>query len=160
MWHGNDMELTHLNEKGQPAMVNVGDKAITERTAVAEATVIFPAGILDQLETDWETKKGPVLQTAILAGIMAAKKTPELIPLCHAIPLDHCKVEIEALDSSRLRICCTAKATHKTGVEMEALTGATVAALAIYDMCKALTHEIRIEEIKLLSKRGGKRDVG
>ena len=154
------MELTHLNEKGQPTMVDVGHKTVTERTATAEATVVFPAGILDQLVSGWETKKGPVLQTAILAGVMGAKKTPELIPLCHAIPLDSCKVEIEAVETNCLRIRCTAKATHKTGVEMEALTGATVAALTVYDMCKALTHEICIEEVKLVSKRGGKRDVG
>jgi len=164
MWHGGDMELTHLNEQNQPHMVDVSAKSVTERTATAQATVRFPSHVLAEAQIrsggDWQTKKGPVLQTAILAGVMAAKRTPELIPLCHHIPLDQCKIDIEVADDQRLIVTCSVKATHRTGVEMEALTGASVAALTIYDMCKALTHEIRVESILLLHKRGGKRDVG
>jgi len=157
------MTLSHINEDNQPTMVDVGDKAVTQRTATAQALITFPSGILPSLESDGDqelqSRKGPVFQTAILAGIMGAKKTSELIPLCHQIPLEDCSIDVQVAGADQLRIRCTARATHKTGVEMEALTGAAVAALTIYDMCKALTHHIVISEVRLLEKRGGKRDV-
>ncbi len=157
------MELTHLNKDNQPVMVDVGDKRVTRRTATAQAAVLFPPGLLDRLErtADGEQRspKGPITQTAILAGIAAAKKTSELIPLCHLIPLDNCRVEIRTQGADRLLIQCIARATHKTGVEMEALTGAAIAALTVYDMCKALSHRIVIENIRLIEKTGGKSDV-
>ncbi len=157
------MTLSHINEDNQPAMVDVGDKAVTQRTATAQAVMTFPPGILDQIEAsgnrEFQSRKGPVFQTAILAGIMGAKKTSELIPLCHQIPMENCTIEIRAREPDQLLLRCTTRATHKTGVEMEALTGASVAALTVYDMCKALTHEIVISELRLLEKRGGKRDV-
>lgn len=154
--------FTHLDEHQQPAMVNVGMKNITMRTAIAEAIVHFPAGILSTLtkisDAERLSAKGPVFQTAIVAGIQAAKRTSEWIPLCHVIPLEHCSMHIEEQDEQRLRIECRIRATHKTGVEMEALTGASAAALTIYDMCKALTHGIVIEQVRLREKTGGKKD--
>ena len=151
--------LTHLNDAGQPAMVNVGGKAATARLARAQARVRLGADILALVQAgDLPTRKGPVFQTAILAGIMAAKKTADLIPLCHPLGLDDCQVRIEVLPPDALLIECTARVTSKTGVEMEALTGASVAALTVYDMCKAMSHGIVIEEIRLLEKTGGKSD--
>ena len=154
--------LTHLDEQQRPAMVDVGDKGVTTRTAIAEAIVTFPEGVLAQLAggrgEDRISAKGPVFQTAILAGIQVAKRTSELIPLCHIIPLEHCSIRIHEQDENRLVVRCKVRATHKTGVEMEALTGATAAALTIYDMCKALTHGICIEQVRLLEKTGGKKD--
>ena len=145
-------------------MVNVGAKAVTRRTAHAVAVVTLPAQ-LSALLRDGEiaTKKGPIFQTAILAGIMGAKKTSELIPLCHPLPLDDCKIQIDshpaaADGSAEVVISCTAETHAKTGVEMEALTGATVAALTLYDMGKAVSHGIVIREIRLLEKTGGKSD--
>lgn len=140
-------------------MVNVGEKVPTLRTAKAQAVVILGDAVLELLEKDEiHTKKGPVFQTAILAGIMAAKKTGDLIPLCHPLGLDHCQVHIHLDESRAVIIECTASLTGKTGVEMEALTGASIAALTIYDMAKAFSHEIVIREIKLMEKTGGKRD--
>ncbi len=156
--------LSHLDAKGQPAMVNVGDKAVTKRTAHAVATVTLPPGLAALLrEGEIATKKGAVFQTAILAGIMGAKKTSDLIPLCHPLPLDDCKIEIEtrarATDgSAAVVIHCRAQTHGKTGVEMEALTGATVAALTLYDMGKAISHDIVIKDVRLLEKTGGKSD--
>jgi cyclic pyranopterin phosphate synthase len=150
--------LSHVDEANRPTMVDVGDKAVTRRTAVARAVVKFPVEALPRGEEELRTKKGPVFDTAIIAGVMAAKRTHELIPFCHPIPLDNCKVEIQWGEAGEIVIECTAIATHKTGVEMEALTGATTAALTIYDMCKALTHGIRIESVALVSKTGGKQD--
>ena len=139
-------------------MVNVGEKAVTKRTAHAVATVSLPSE-LAELIRDGEigTKKGPVFQTAILAGVMGAKRTSELIPLCHALPLDDCQIEIVP-DAARgvVTIHCRVQTHAKTGVEMEALTGATVAALTLYDMGKAVSHGIVIREVKLLEKTGGK----
>lgn len=141
-------------------MVDVGDKRITKRIATARSIVVLGDAIMDVLENnDIQTKKGPVFQTAIIAGVMAAKKTSELIPLCHPLALDNCKVHIEVNDKREVVIECTAKITSKTGVEMEALTGATVAALTIYDMCKAMSHDIVIKETMLVYKTGGKREV-
>lgn len=152
-------KLTHLNEKGEPAMVDVGAKQATRRTARARALVELTPQIMALLEAEeWQTKKGPVFQTAVLAGIMGAKKTGELIPLCHPLGLDNCRVDIRVAGENLIQVECTASLTAKTGVEMEALTGATVAALTIYDMCKALSHEITIREVKLIEKRGGKSD--
>lgn len=152
-------KLTHLNDAGQPAMVNVGGKAVTARVARARARVRLGAGLVALVQAgDLPTRKGPVFQTAIIAGVMAAKRTADLIPLCHPLGLDDCQVRIEVLDAERIEIECTARVTGKTGIEMEALTGASVAALTVYDMCKALSHHIVIEEIRLLEKTGGKSD--
>ena len=150
--------LTHVDSKDHPTMVDVGEKAVTRRTASARAIVVFPPGVLERSNEALRTKKGPVFDTAIIAGVMAAKKTHELIPFCHPIPLEDCKISVEWGVEGEIVIECSVRATHKTGVEMEALTGATAAALTIYDMCKALTHGIRIREIALVSKTGGKRD--
>lgn len=152
-------QLTHLDNQGNPSMVNVGEKKITKRSATAQSIVVVTEAILAQLtEGEIQTKKGPVFQTAILAGIMAAKKTSDLIPLCHPLGLDNCKVEISVNKKQEIIIHCTASLIAKTGVEMEALTGASVAALTIYDMCKAMSHSIVIKETKLLKKTGGKND--
>lgn len=154
-----EKKFTHLTPTGEPTMVDVSGKGITERVAIAQTKVLLSEEILNQLENeDIHTKKGPVFQTAILAGIMGSKKTSELIPLCHPIGLDKCTVEIKVNEAKEVEIYCTAKVTGKTGVEMEALTGATVAALTIYDMCKGFSHEIEITETKLLKKIGGKSD--
>ncbi|MET3036840.1 cyclic pyranopterin monophosphate synthase MoaC [Chryseobacterium sp. NRRL B-14859] len=152
-------DFTHLNKNGQPAIVDVGHKTVTNRTAVAQAVISLPGNVLETLQQDdFKTKKGSVFQIAIIAGIMGAKKTSELIPLCHPIGLDHCNLQIELNDKNEIVIECTANIEAKTGVEMEALTGASVAALTIYDMCKALSHDIVIKEIKLIEKSGGKND--
>lgn len=150
--------LSHLNAQGQPAMVNVGDKAVTKRTAHAVAVVALPAELAALLrDGDIATKKGPVFQTAILAGVMGAKQTSSLIPLCHPLPLDDCKIDLEtSADGREVTIHCRAQTHAKTGVEMEALTGASVAALTLYDMGKAVSHGIVIKEIRLLEKTGGK----
>jgi len=150
--------LTHVDAANRPTMVDVGDKAVTTRTAVARAVVVFPADVVVRSGEALRTKKGPVFDTAIIAGVMAAKRTPDLIPFCHPIPLEDCKISIEWGQANEVVIECSVRATHKTGVEMEALTGASVAALTIYDMCKALTHGIAIREVTLLAKTGGKRD--
>ena len=139
-------------------MVDVGEKTVTTRVAVARAVVVFPKGAVAGSGDVLRTKKGPVFDTAIIAGVMAAKRTHELIPFCHPIALESCKIEIDWGAEGELVIDCAVRATHKTGVEMEALTGATVAALTVYDMCKALTHGIEIREVTLLEKTGGKRD--
>jgi cyclic pyranopterin monophosphate synthase len=154
-----EKNFTHLNPKGNPTMVNVADKAITKRTATAQAIVVLTEDILQHFEnTDIKTKKGAVFQTAIIAGIMATKKTGELIPLCHPLGLEDCQIDIILNEKREVVITCTTSLTAKTGVEMEALTGATVAALTIYDMCKAFSHDIVIKEVKLMGKTGGKRD--
>lgn len=151
--------LTHLNKDSQPAMVDVGEKNITSRTAIAQCIVALPESVLEELKKDdFNTKKGSVFQTAMIAGIMAAKKTGELIPLCHPIGLENCEVYINLNEQQDVIIRCTASIRAKTGVEMEALTGASLAALTIYDMCKALSHDIIIKELKLIEKTGGKHD--
>ena len=153
-------ELSHVDDKNRPTMVDVGDKAVTSREAHARTVVVLPGEVLAVLDGDEiQSKKGPVFATAIIAGVMAAKKTHELIPFCHPLGLDSCDVAI-TMDGDRAVIDCRCKVTHKTGVEMEALTGATTAALTIYDMCKALSHDIRIADVRLLGKTGGKRDFG
>ncbi len=154
-----EKHFSHLNKKGDPTMVDVSAKEITERMATARSLVILDAEIIARLENDEiHTKKGPVFQTAILAGIMAAKKTSDLIPLCHPLGLDKCTIDIKINAQKEVEIFCTAKLKAKTGVEMEALTGASVAALTIYDMCKGFSHNIEIRETKLMEKTGGKND--
>ncbi|MCC6795790.1 MAG: cyclic pyranopterin monophosphate synthase MoaC [Candidatus Hydrogenedentes bacterium] len=151
--------LSHIDENNQPQMVDVGAKPTTRRTATARSIVALPANIASAFsDGELVTKKGPVLQTAILAGIMAAKRTSELIPLCHPLGLDDCKVTIDFDPTVGLVVNCTATVQARTGVEMEALTGASVAALTIYDMCKAMSHDIVIRETRLVSKTGGKSD--
>jgi cyclic pyranopterin monophosphate synthase len=152
-------DFTHLDAAGNPSMVDVGEKAISHRIAVARSIVVVSDEILNLLSgTDIQTQKGPVFQTAIIAGVVAAKKTGELIPLCHPIGMDNCKISININEDKEIEIICTASVHGKTGIEMEALTGASVAALTIYDMCKALSHDIVIKETRLLSKSGGKTD--
>lgn len=151
-------KLSHVDSSGNPAMVDVSEKTATRRTARAQAIVRMGSKILSLIrENELVTKKGPVFQTAILAGVMGAKNTSTLIPLCHPLGLENCQVTITP-EKEKIKIVSTATLTGKTGVEMEALTAATVAALTVYDMCKALSHEITIEEIKLLEKTGGKKD--
>lgn len=152
--------LTHIDASNRPRMVDVGAKATTARVAVAEAIVRFPQEVADALrEGGMRSKKGPVIDTAIVAGTMAAKRTHELIPFCHPLAIERCRIEADFVSDTELAIRCEVAITHKTGVEMEALTGASVAALTVYDMCKALSHEIVIERVRLLEKSGGKRNV-
>ncbi len=152
-------KFTHLDASGNPSMVDVGAKKVTKRIAKARSIVVVDEEILAQFTgKDIETKKGPVFQTAIIAGVMGAKKTSELIPLCHPLGLDNCQITIAINEANEIVIDCTASLSGKTGVEMEALTGASVAALTIYDMCKAFSHNIIIKETKLMAKSGGKSD--
>ncbi len=140
-------------------MVDVSEKAISHRKATARSIVILPPAVLDKLiDGDIQTKKGSVFQTAIIAGIMASKKTGDLIPLCHPLGLENCKINIQVNEQKEIVIDCTTSITAKTGIEMEALVGASIAALTIYDMCKALSHDIVIKETKLMEKTGGKND--
>ena len=151
--------LSHLDKQGNPSMVDVSEKQVTHRTATARSVVVLPAEVLQHLTNgDLVSKKGPVFQTAIIAGIMAAKKTGDLIPLCHPLGMDNCNVTIQVNEQQEIVIDCTASITAKTGIEMEALVGASIAALTIYDMCKAMSHDIIIKETKLIAKTGGKRD--
>lgn len=153
-------KFTHLNQAGNPAMVDVSEKKATNRKAVAQSVVKIDDKILQAFQAEEiKTKKGPVLQTAIIAGTMAAKNTGQLIPLCHPLPLESCEFEIKVEPTRKqITIHCATAIHAKTGVEMEALTGASVAALTIYDMCKALSHNIVISETKLMEKTGGKND--
>ncbi len=151
--------LTHLDSNGKATMVDVGEKAVTHRTATARSIVNLPNEVLAQLvDGELQTKKGSVFQIAIIAGIMAAKKTGDLIPLCHPLGLENCNITIQLNEQQEVVIECTASITAKTGIEMEALVGASISALTIYDMCKALSHNIVIKETKLIAKTGGKRD--
>lgn len=151
-------KLTHVTEEGQPTMVDVGDKAVTTRRAEAIARLKFPEEVLTILnDQSWESAKGAVFPTAIIAGVQAVKRTSDLIPFCHPLPLEGINVTPEVVDGG-LNIRCSVRVTHKTGVEMEALTGASVAALTVIDMCKALSPAIEITSVKLLSKTGGKKE--
>ena len=151
-------KLSHIDAQDRPTMVDVSDKGITQREAHAQARVRLPASVLALVSgDDIATKKGPVFATAIIAGVMAAKRTHELIPFCHPLGLENCKLAIELLDDEVV-IDCRCKVHHKTGVEMEALTGASVAALTVYDMLKAVSHDIVIAETRLMAKTGGKQD--
>ena len=151
-------KFTHVSPSGLPQMVNVSDKKVTKRTAKAQAIINVGDEILNLIQhNELITKKGPVFQTAIIAGVMGAKKTSDLIPFCHPLGLEDCQVHIRVVNK-KIVVDTEAVITSKTGVEMEALTAASVAALTIYDMCKALSHTIVIEEIKLMEKTGGKKD--
>jgi cyclic pyranopterin monophosphate synthase len=151
------MNFTHLDADQHPTMVDVSDKTATKRTATAEARVTFPAAVAAALrDNGLRSAKGPVFDTAIVAGVMGAKRTHELIPFCHPLGLENCRVAID-LEGDTAVIRCTVSVHHKTGVEMEALTGASIAALTVYDMCKALSHGIVISDVRLLAKDGGKR---
>lgn len=152
-------ELSHIDAANQPTMVDVSGKAVTLREAHARARVLLPAAVRARV-TDGEIQaaKGPVFQTAIIAGTMAAKRTHELIPFCHPLGIEGCKIAISVAADGNLDIDCRVRVSHRTGVEMEALTGATVAALTVYDMCKALSHDIVITDVALVSKSGGKSD--
>jgi cyclic pyranopterin phosphate synthase len=151
--------LSHVDSRNQPTMVDVSGKAVTARTAHARARVLLPDAVRAVIgEGEIHTPQGPVFQTAIIAGTMAAKRTAELIPFCHPIGLDSCRIEITLDESGNVVIDCTTRVQHRTGVEMEALTGASVAALTIYDMCKALSHDIVVAEVRLIAKTGGKSD--
>ena len=151
-------ELSHVEGTGADArarMVDVGHKAASARSALARAVVVFPAGVLESVLAG-SGPKGPVAEVARVAGILAAKRTGELVPLCHPLALDHVDVELRALDGERLEVRCRAACTGRTGVEMEAMVGASVAALTVYDMTKALSKGIRVETVELLEKVGGK----
>ena len=151
-------KFTHIDPSGNPTMVDVSEKKITKRTAKAQATVNVGEEIIALIQgNELITKKGPVFHTAIIAGVMGAKNTSSMIPFCHPLGLEDCQVQIRVKGNSII-IDSTARITAKTGVEMEALTAATVAALTVYDMCKAISHNIIIEEIKLMEKTGGKKD--
>ena len=140
-------------------MVNVGDKAITKRKAIAKATLFLGKEIVANfLDNDIITKKGPVFQTAIVAGIQAVKKTSELIPMCHPLAINGVNIDIDIIDDEHAEILCSVEIEGKTGVEMEALTGATITALTIYDMCKSISQKMVIKEVRLLEKTGGKSD--
>ena len=142
-------------------MVDVSAKPVTAREATAECRVRFPAEVAKALRASGlRSAKGGIVETAVIAGTMAAKRTHELIPFCHPLPIDGCRLSIDWDGESALLIECEVRTVHRTGVEMEALTGATVAALTVYDMCKALSHAIVLGPAKLVAKRGGKRDVG
>ena len=152
--------LSHVDDAQQPRMVDVGAKPITHRTAQARARVTFPAEVAQALHAaGYVTPKGAVLTVAHIAGVMGAKATSQLIPLCHPLALDRCDIAIQMEHNDAL-IDCTVSCRGSTGVEMEALTGASIAALTIYDMCKAMSHDIVIGEIRLIRKTGGKHDIG
>lgn len=152
--------FSHVDARNRPAMVNVGDKPVTRRTAHAVAVVSLPAELAVLLhEGEINTKKGPIFHAAVLAGVMGAKKTGELIPLCHPLALDDCQIEIRPdRDRAEIEVHCRVQTHAKTGVEMEALTGATIAALTLYDMAKAVSPAMVIKQVRLLEKTGGKRD--
>lgn len=150
--------LSHIDENKNPSMVDVSTKQVTHRTATAQSIICLNEAIMAQLENgDIVTKKGAVFQTAIIAGTMAAKRTADLIPMCHPLGLDSCKFEI-SMHGTEVHITCTCSLQAKTGVEMEALVGASMAALTVYDMCKAMSHDLLIKETKLIHKSGGKSD--
>lgn len=156
-------KLSHVDEKNNPTMVDVSQKAVTYRTATARSMVVLDESLWSQLglqdsTSDVYTKKGPVFQTAIIAGTMAVKKASELIPFCHPLPIEKCSFNIRPEDNYQISVECTVAVSSKTGVEMEALTGASVAALTIYDMCKAMSHAIVIQSTELIEKKGGKSD--
>ena len=164
----NSGTFTHLSPSGESvSMVDVGAKAVTTRVAKARTYVIFPPEVVEAFRShdgsanEMVGPKGPIFSTAKIAGIMAAKRTSDLIPLCHPLPLDKVDIQIrlEGDDGNTAVVECECRVTHKTGVEMEALTGATVAALTIYDMCKAVSHNIEIGNTMLIEKTGGKRTV-
>jgi len=152
-------KFTHIGDKNQPKMVNVGGKNSTKRKAIAKATMFLGKEIISLFnDKELTTKKGPVFQTAIIAGIQAVKKTSDLIPMCHPIQINGVDIDIEILDNENIEILCSVEIDGKTGVEMEALTGASVAGLTVYDMCKSISQKMVIKEVRLVEKSGGKSD--
>ena len=150
-------ELSHIDKRNRPTMVDVSNKKASDRTAHARTLVDFPAEVASRFaDGDIATANGPVFATAIIAGVMAAKRTHELIPFCHPLGLDNCKITIELDENKRVVIDCHCKVHHRTGVEMEALTAVSIAALTVYDMCKAVDRAMRISDIQLIHKAGGK----
>jgi cyclic pyranopterin monophosphate synthase len=150
------MSFSHLDAERRPTMVDVSEKAAARRTATAEARVRFPKEVAASLrESGLRSAKGPIFDTAIVAGVMAAKRTHELIPFCHPLAIENCRIVIDLHEDVAV-IRCSVTVHHKTGVEMEALTGASVAALTVYDMCKALSHDIVVADLRLIAKDGGK----
>lgn len=152
--------FNHLNKKNNPTMVNVSDKKITKRTAIAKASMFLGKEVISHFMNDeLITKKGPVFQTAIIAGIQAVKKTAELIPMCHPLLINGVDIDINIVDDEHIEVFCKVIIEGKTGVEMEALTGANITCLTIYDMCKSIHQEMVIKEVRLLEKKGGKSDI-
>lgn len=153
-------DFTHLDQGLRPRMVDIGSKTVSQRRATAVATVRFPIEVAERLRADGlRSPKGPIIDTAIIAGTMAVKRCHELIPFCHPLPIERCQISADFINDIELQIRCEVGVSHKTGVEMEALTGASIAALTVYDMCKALSHAIVIADLRLLDKSGGKRDI-
>ena len=154
------MSFSHINEQNQPKMVNVSDKKITKRTAIAKATMFLGSEIINHFtNNELITKKGPVFQTAIIAGIQAVKKTSDIIPMCHPLLISGVDIDIHIIDEEHVAVFCNVTIDGKTGVEMEALTGASATCLTIYDMCKAISQKMVIKEVKLVEKTGGKSDI-
>ncbi len=151
-------KLSHISKKGLPGMVDVSEKSNTIRIAEAKGLVVFPESLGITSLNELKTHKGPVIQTAIIAGTQGVKRTSDMIPMCHPIPLDGIDFEFQLLDERSIEVSCKVTCAGKTGVEMEALQGVSTACLTIYDMCKSLIHSIRIENIRLASKTGGKSD--
>ena len=153
-------DFSHINKKGQPKMVDVSGKNVTKRTAIAKANMFLGNEIISHFENEeLTTKKGPVFQTAIIAGIQAVKKTSELIPMCHPLLINGVDIDINIVDKENIEVFCKVTIEGKTGVEMEALTGASATCLTIYDMCKSISQQMVIKEVKLLEKTGGKSDI-
>lgn len=154
------MSFSHINKKGNPKMVNVSDKKVTKRTAIARGTMFLGREVVSHFSNDeLMTKKGPVFQTAIIAGIQGVKKTSELIPMCHPLLINGVDIDISIVDEESVEVECKVTIEGKTGVEMEALTGVNIACLTIYDMCKSISQEMVIKEVKLIEKTGGKSDI-
>ncbi len=153
-------KLSHINNKGNPKMVTISDKKITKRTAVAKATMFLGKELISYFTNDeLITKKGPVFQTAIIAGIQGVKKTSELIPMCHPLLINGVDIDISVMDHENIEVFCKVVIEGKTGVEMEALTGVNITCLTIYDMCKSISQKVVIKDIQLLEKTGGKSDI-
>jgi cyclic pyranopterin phosphate synthase len=152
--------FSHINEQNQPKMVTISDKKITKRTAIAKATMFLGTEIIQHFSNkELFTKKGPVFQTAIIAGIQAVKKTSDIIPMCHPLLIQGVDIDITIVDNEHVEVFCKVTIEGKTGVEMEALTGASATCLTIYDMCKAISKKMTIKEIRLIEKTGGKSDI-
>ena len=152
--------FSHINKKNQPKMVDVSGKKISKRTAIARGNMFLGTAVISNFKEDeLITKKGPVFQTAIIAGIQAVKKTSEIIPMCHPLLINGVDIEINIVDADHIEVLCKVTIEGKTGVEMEALTGASATCLIVYDMCKSITQDIIIKELKLLEKTGGKSDI-
>lgn len=153
-------DFSHINKKNQPKMVDVSEKNVTKRKATAKGLMFLGSEVVSRFKDDeLTTKKGPVFQTAIIAGIQAVKKTSELIPMCHPLLINGVDVAVNLVDNEHVEVLCSVTIEGKTGVEMEALTGASVTCLTIYDMCKSISQKMKIKELRLLEKTGGKSDI-